>query len=398
MKITKTDSPPKDLVYFGEAKQENHADEELDLSPKQVEDVVEIFNTPLTGSYNWDYTVADNRIKKLYELGKEMNWNGSIDLDWDYNHPADEKLMGIEGFSPPHEELDAYKNLSPEEKIEFDRHETAEVLSQFLHGEQGALLVASQLANCAPTFNAKLYAASQTFDEARHVEVFNRYLQEKVGYHYPINPNLKALLDKILTDPRWDLKFIGMQIIIEGLALAAFTNMKLSAKDPLLKTLLHYVIRDEARHVTFGINYLEDFVTTLSPEEIEDRAQFAYEACVISRERLSNNKAMSKYLNMTEEEARKFQLENGAMDQFRSFLFSRVMPNLKKIGLLTDSVRPKYEALGILEYEHAPSDFEIDWAEITKPLETSEEVKKESDEMLASIQAQAAASEASANS
>jgi hypothetical protein len=101
---------------------------------------------------------------------------------------------------------------------------------------------------------------------------------------------------------------------------------------------------------------------------------------------------------MTEDEAREFQLQNGAMDQFRSFLFSRVMPNLKKIGLLTDSVRPKYEALGILEYEHAPSDFEIDWAEITKPLETTEQVKKESDEMLAAIQAQAAAAEASANS
>lgn len=375
MKIKKQDGPPKDLLYF---------DDEVNLTPLQVEDVVEIFNTPLTGSYNWDYTVADNRIKKLYELGKELNWNGSIDLKWDYTHPADQKIIEPDE-QLPHETLEAYENLTEEEKILFDRHSTAELMSQFLHGEQGALLVASQLASCAPTYNAKLYAASQTFDEARHVEVFNRYLQEKVGFHYPINPNLKALLDKILTDKRWDLKFIGMQIIIEGLALAAFTNMKLSARDPLLKTLLHYVIRDEARHVTFGINYLEDFVKTLSPEEVEDRAQFAYEACVISRDRLINTKAMSKYLKMTDEEVRDFQLSNGAMDQFRSFLFSRVMPNLKKIGLLTDSVRPKYEALGILEYEHAPSDFEIDWAEITKPLESSEQVRAESDEMLAEI-------------
>ena len=375
MKIRKQNGPPEDLLYF---------DEDLDLSQSQVQDVVEIFNTPLTGSYNWDYTISDNRIKKLYELGKELNWNGSIDLNWDYTHPANEKLVEADE-QLPHETLEAYENLSEEEKILFDRHSTAELMSQFLHGEQGALLVASQLASCAPTYNAKLYAASQTFDEARHVEVFNRYLQEKIGFHYPINPNLKALLDKILTDERWDLKFIGMQIIIEGLALAAFTNMKLSARDPLLKTLLHYVIRDEARHVTFGINYLEDFVKTLSPEEVEDRAQFAYEACVISRDRLINTKAMQKYLKMSDEEVREFQLGNGAMDQFRSFLFSRVMPNLKKIGLLTDSVRPKYEELGILEYEHAPSDFEIDWAEITKPLESSDQVKAESDAMLAEI-------------
>tara|TARA_B100000212_G_C27365401_1_gene530102 strand:- start:603 stop:1709 length:1107 start_codon:yes stop_codon:yes gene_type:complete len=359
MKIHKQDGPPEDLLYF---------DEDINLTQKQVEDVVEIFHTPLTGAYNWDYTVADNRIKKLYELGKELNWNGSIDLNWDYTHPADERIIEPDE-ELPHEALDAYNDLSEEEKILFDRHSTAELMSQFLHGEQGALLVASQLASCAPTYNAKLYAASQTFDEARHVEVFNKYLQDKIGIHYPINPNLKLLLDKILTDERWDLKFIGMQIIIEGLALAAFQMLKAITKDPLLKQLLHYVVRDEARHVTFGINYLEDYIKTLSPEEIEDRAQFAYEACVISRDRLINTKSEQRFLKMTEEEAREFSLNTGSFELFRNFLFTRVMPNLKRIGLLTDSVRPKFEALGLLEYENAPDDFECDWAEMKKPLE-----------------------------
>ncbi len=359
MKIHKQDGPPEDLLYF---------DEDINLTQKQVEDVVEIFHTPLTGAYNWDYTVADNRIKKLYELGKELNWNGSIDLNWDYTHPADKRIMEPDE-ELPHETLDAYNDLTEEEKILFDRHSTAELMSQFLHGEQGALLVASQLASCAPTYNAKLYAASQTFDEARHVEVFNKYLQDKIGIHYPINPNLKLLLDKILTDERWDLKFIGMQIIIEGLALAAFQMLKAITKDPLLKQLLHYVVRDEARHVTFGINYLEDYLKTLSPEEIEDRAQFAYEACVISRDRLINTKSEQRFLKMTEEEAREFSLNTGSFELFRNFLFTRVMPNLKRIGLLTDSVRPKFEALGLLEYENAPDDFECDWAEMKKPLE-----------------------------
>ena len=359
MKIRKQNGPPEDLLYF---------DEDLDLSQSQVEDVVEIFNTPLTGSYNWDYTVSDNRIKKLYELGKELNWNGSIDLNWDYTHPANERLVETDE-QLPHETLEAYENLSEEEKILFDRHSTAELMSQFLHGEQGALLVASQLASCAPTYNAKLYAASQTFDEARHVEVFNRYLQEKIGIHYPVNPSLKLLLDKILTDERWDLKFIGMQIIIEGLALAAFQMLKSITKDPLLKQLLHYVVRDEARHVTFGINYLEEYIKTLSPEEIEERAQFAYEACVISRERLINTKAEQRFLNMTADEAREFQMNTKTFDMFRNFLFSRVIPNLKRIGLLTDEIRPKFDALGLLEYEHAPDDFECDWAEMNKPLE-----------------------------
>ena len=359
MKIRKQNGPPEDLIYF---------DEDLNLTQNNVEVVVDIFKTRLTGSYNWDYSISDNRIKKLYELGKELNWNGSIDLNWDYTHPADKRLVETDE-QLPHESLEAYENLSEEEKILFDRHNTAELMSQFLHGEQGALLVASQLASCAPTYNAKLYAASQTFDEARHVEVFNRYLQEKIGIHYPINPSLKLLLDKILTDERWDLKFIGMQIIIEGLALAAFQMLKSITKDPLLKQLLHYVVRDEARHVTFGINYLEEFIKTLSPEEIEERAQFAYEACVISRERLINTKSEQRFLNMTEEEAREFQMSTASFAMFRNFLFSRVIPNLSRIGLLTDTVRPKFEALGLLEYEKAPDDFECDWAEMKKPLE-----------------------------
>ena len=139
MKIRKQNGPPEDLIYF---------DEDLNLTQNNVEDVVEIFKTPLTGSYNWDYTVADNRIKKLYELGKELNWNGSIDLNWDYTHPSDERLIEPDE-ELPHETLEAYQKLSEEEKILFDRHSTAELMSQFLHGEQGALLVASQLASCA---------------------------------------------------------------------------------------------------------------------------------------------------------------------------------------------------------------------------------------------------------
>ena len=171
MKIKQQDGPPSDLLYF---------DNEMNLTNDHVEDIVEIFNTPLTGAYNWDYTVADNRIKKLYELGKQLNWNGSIDLNWDYTHPADQKLVEADE-ELPHETLAAYEALTEEEKIEFDRHDTAELLSQFLHGEQGALLVASQLTSCAPTYNAKLYAASQTFDEARHVEVFICFYKFLIG-------------------------------------------------------------------------------------------------------------------------------------------------------------------------------------------------------------------------
>ena len=272
MKINQLDSTPRNIRYEDEF--ESHMTSEI------ADDVIEIFQTPLTGTYNWDYTLQDNRIKKLYELGKELNWNANIDVDW--SKPFEQISEPPEWFWDDYE---PYQKLSDEKKIEFAKHRNAWSLSQYLHGEQGALLVASQLTSCAPTYNAKLYAASQTFDEARHVEAFNKYIQTRTKLMYPIGNALKSILDKILTDPRWDLKFIGMQLIIEGLALAAFQATRDLAKDSVLYDMLGLIIRDEARHVTFGVNYLEEFVETLSHDEKEDRALSSFSSC----ERVSTN-------------------------------------------------------------------------------------------------------------
>ena len=376
MKVKVVKNPPVDPREFDlpEGFKEEH-----------LEDVVEIFNTPLVGHYNWDYTDADTRIKKLYELGKELNWNGSIDLDWSNSLKKGQPPIKAELIARMEGPLAA---LPEEERLEYMRHDQAWTLSQFLHGEQGAMLVASQLVSCAPTYQAKLYAASQTFDEARHVEVFAKYLQQIHGIEYPINKNLKSLIDKILSDERWDLKFIGMQIIIEGLALAAFQTTKETSNCPLLRQLVHYVIRDEARHVTFGVNYLQEFLETLSEQEVEDRAKFAYEAVVVMRARIINTELPARWFNMSEEAILEMVVNDETQDMFNNMLFSRVMPNLKKIGLLTDKVMPLYEKLNLTSYIEAESDFEIDWAELNKPLETTKEIDQQSEKELAAHTAQ----------
>lgn len=331
-------------------------------------DIVEIFETPLTGTYNWDYTVQDNRIKKLYELGKQLNWNAEVDVDWTPEFP-DIDTEAFEFENNQWSKHPVYAEWDKEKKLEFIRDLNAWSISQFLHGEQGALLVASQLASCAPTFNAKLYAASQTFDEARHVEAFNKYLQTRLKRTWPIGTALKGLLDKILTDPRWDLKFIGMQIVIEGLALAAFQASKDASNDPVYKEMVGYIIRDEARHVTFGVNYLEEYVKTLTEEERNDRAQFALEACTVSRNRLRAYDVWEKY-GMDLEQTEAYQKEFIFQTQFQDVLFSRIMPNLKRIGLLTDELIPEYDKLGVMGYADGDSDFETSWEELSKPLKT----------------------------
>ena len=179
-----------------------------------------------------------------------------------------------------------------------------------------------------------------------------------------------------------------MQIIIEGLALAAFQTTKETSNCPLLRQLVHYVIRDEARHVTFGVNYLEDFLSTLSEEEVEDRAMFAYEACVVMRDRIINTELPARWFNISEEEIREMLVNDETQDMFTNLLFSRVMPNLKRIGLLTDKVLPLYEKLNLTSYMDADSEFEIDWAELNKPLESSKEIDQQSEKELAAHAAQ----------
>ena len=306
-------------------------------------------------------------VELILELGKELNWNAGTDIDWSQPMPD-------RGDAPPPifwDDYKPYQELSNEDKFKFLQHRGSWSLSQFLHGEQGALLVASQLVSCAPTFNAKLYAASQTFDEARHVEAFNKYIQTRQRMMYPIGNGLKSLLDKILTDPRWDLKFIGMQIIIEGLALAAFNVARQGTNDPVFKDMLYLIIRDEARHVTFGVNYLEEFLKTLSEEELEERAQFAYEACLVMRGRLMSADVYENF-GWDKEDAQAFAQKADVANNFQHLLFTRVVPNLSRIGLLTEKVRPLYDELGVLEYENWPTDGDIDWVSLEQPLDFSE--------------------------
>ena len=359
--FTRVNQPPSEVRFIPATD-----DVAAKLRPQDVTQIAEIFRTPLTGSYVWTYEEADRRIRKLYRLGKERNWNAEIDIDWTATYPRTKNPMVEEGENP-YLGWEPFEKMSEQDQIEFAWHNHAWTMSQFLHGEQGALLVSSQLVSCAPTYDAKLYSASQTFDEARHVEVFGRYLHDKVKIEYPINRHLKALLDKVLTDERWDLKFIGMQLIIEALALAAFHVQRAMAADPLLRQVIDYVIRDEARHVAFGVNYMAEYVKTLSPKEVDDRARFAYEACRVMRDRIIPTDVFEHYGLDVAEGSRRF-LAAGQMDDFRNLLFMRIMPNLNRVGLLSESVVPLYEQLGLMQLAGLPHDGDIEWAQLEAPL------------------------------
>lgn len=238
---------------------------------------IEETEAALTAIYNWNYGSEVEQLRSLYANGLDRQWIAMRDLDWEggIDREAFARTFSLGGF--PVENTDFWRNLDPDLKWEVARRSTAFLLSNFLHGEQGALMVASQMVSAVPHMDGKFYAATQTVDEARHVEVFAAYIG-LLGEVYPIMPSLKKVLDATIGTGSWKQKAVGMQMVVEGLALYVFRDMRNSTQEPLLKNLLTYVSQDEARHVAYGVKYLSETVAELSQEERDELEDFAFEA------------------------------------------------------------------------------------------------------------------------
>jgi hypothetical protein len=321
----------------------------------QLQDVsagpnIETLEATLDLTYTWGYQDTREQLRDLYGKAKRSQWLPEEVLDYSVDVDLGKPMMPE--MMHPLYGSDLLANMTASQKEQLNAEMAAWTLSQFLHGEQGALLAAAQLVTSVPDLDSKLYGATQVVDEARHVDVYNRYLHEKIGFSYPVNPHLKTLLDLILTDSRWDMKFLGMQIMVEGLALAAFALMRQNSTEPLLREITRYVMGDEARHVAYGVLSLRDHYAERSETERAEREDFVYEASVLMRDRFLMQEVWEK-LGMPVERCTQLALQNQGQVMFRQWLFSKIVPAIKKIGLLSPRQRERFQALGILHYEDA---------------------------------------------
>jgi len=322
--------------------------------------------------FTWDYEKGRRpALNKLYEKAKHSQWNGETDLPWD---TAVEPMQLVElqrmqfGVTPEERAAKVvgtpYETWGDEEFDQMALESNNWMLSQFMHGEQGALICTAKIVETVPWIDAKYYAATQVMDEARHVEVFAKYLDTKLDGHYPLNAHLGLLLDDIIEDSRWDITYLGMQIMVEGLALAAFGFMHMTTPEPLLKQLLRYVMSDEARHVAFGVLTLKEYYQELTLAEIRERQEFAFEAAVRMRDRLLMQEVLHR-MGVDVKSAVRFAMEDPGRQMFQQMLFSKIVPNCKKLGLLDAGdgwLRQKFGELGVIQFE--------DWAD------TSDEYEK----------------------
>ncbi|MGH9000107.1 MAG: ferritin-like domain-containing protein [Acidimicrobiia bacterium] len=318
-------------------------------------------------AFTWDYERSRPQLGKLYEKAKASQWNAQTDLDWSIAVDQEEVvranaaanggiMLGGAGDGLPDVDISGtpFATWGDREWLEFGVESQNWTLSQFLHGEQGALVCTARIVETVPWIDAKYYAGTQVMDEARHVEVFSKYLDTKLSGHYPINAHLRMLLDDIIGDARWDMTYLGMQIMVEGLALAAFGFIRQMTTEPLLRQMLQYVMADEARHVAFGVLSLSEFYRQLTSAEVRERQEFAYEAAVRMRDRFLQQEVWER-MGADVRKTTQVLLHSPQRQMFQQMLFSKIVPNCRKLGLLDASdgwLRKRFTEMGVIGFEH----------------------------------------------
>jgi hypothetical protein len=326
-----------------------------DMYAKPV-DVTKTWDVPMAGDsrFNWEYDNGRDRLLSLYQKGKDKQWDQVSRIDWSIEVDRYDSL-GLPEETSAIYGTPLWDKLSDQQHKDLNLHHSAWQFSQFLHGEQGAMICAARIVESVPDLDSKFYAATQTMDEARHAETYARFLQEKLGLVYPINDNLSKLLAETLTDSRWDMPYLGMQVLIEGLALAAFGMLRDITTKPLPKQILSYVMQDEARHVAFGRLALKDAYRDLTSAERDEREEFVVEACYLMRDRIRGKEVWGQ-CGLDEDECDAYVDSSEFMKLFRNQLFTRIVPIVKDIGLWGPKVQQAYADMGVLEMGDADLD------------------------------------------
>jgi len=305
------------------------------------------FSAEVNGVIPWHYPQVKTPIHRLYELAKAGQWNAGTDVPWQQGgetslFPSSDEGNPLLGFAD-------YDRLPEAERRRLSWWQHRLEIAELLHGEQAAMLIASQLVSCLPAVEAKLFASTQVADEARHVEFFSRYMHELGGEIPPPSNALMNLIHECIDEPRWDMKFISCQILIESLAMARFQELRQHTCVPLLRFAIDYILRDEARHVRFGVEYLREHLATLNEDALEERSRFVLDNVLRLANSLNiyNRIGLAKGWDLAElrRHLRRYRLQHPELNRQR---FRQLTLNMDAVGLLTTAGRTRLERMNLL--------------------------------------------------
>jgi hypothetical protein len=308
--------------------------------------------TPLRTVWRFDYESKVRALRDLYEVAKREQWNAASDIPWDDGIAFDGEIL--DPRQDALQDFDFIERLPEAKRKELSIRRSAWTLSQFLHGEQGALLCCGQLVEAVPDIDGKLYAATQVIDEARHVEVFHRYIQ-RLDRVYPISAVMRQVLDAVLQADMWQMKCVGMQVIAESVAMGTFKIMQEGTKDDLLRRIVQLTAQDEARHVSYGLIYMKDELPRMPDEDRERVEDFA----LATVRMMTGNQGMRGLgpqaallqeagidLEQAAAELREKLSDPAFLARRPNTLRDYVMPQLQRLGIVTERTAPGYRELG----------------------------------------------------
>jgi hypothetical protein len=321
-------------------------------------DITRVLETPASFDVRWnlDYEPDFPRGERLYQTAKRCAWDPRRDIDWSIRAGRDQGLIADEHWVG--HAMGLADLLDERDRVRFNRHSVGWVMSQLLHGEQGSLLLVSQLCDMRADLDGKLFLAAQAMDEARHVEAFRRYLVEN-DLFFPIDPNMKAVIDSMLAQRSWRKKAIGMLIVVEGYAMGVFNFMRRGTTDPLLERILTLVAQDEGRHVGFGIESIAVLARDCPAREWRDLKRYAFSlvrSLYHARERGGLRSSLDEYwrfgrdrMGLSRPAFEDRALDTAVARRFQHELFhDTLLPSLEKLGLLDGPIAGEYRNLGIV--------------------------------------------------
>jgi hypothetical protein len=315
----------------------------------------------------WDYQRNNGALNRIYDKALRSQWLAA-DIDWSID-VDNERVIAHDRADLGQTRDDSFYDGTPiakwkdKEWNEFGLETRRWMLSNFLHGEQAAMICAAKLIETAPTFDSKMFATTQALDEARHADVFHRYISEKTGGLYQSNWHFRQLVDLTIEDSRWDVTYLGMQLIIECLGLGIFGYLREITCEPLLKSILKGVMADEARHVAFGVIALKDIYAELSDSEMMERQEFALQSVVHLNNRLIQQEVYER-MGVASKDITPVLLRDPGQIMIRKMLLAKIVPNCSKLGLLDGNnkyLRRKFEEMGIIEFENTVGETEEDF-------------------------------------
>lgn len=299
------------------------------------------------------YQQHDPILDKLYAKAKAQQWDIE---EYDWSH----ELNSANPLALPDATLliahtDFWNKLSDERQAEARCHFQGWSLSQILHGEQAALLCAAKLAQGERELSTRLCAAMQVADEARHVEAYARLVNEKVGIAYPMSQALKRLLEDTVSSKELDMTNLGMQILIEGIALSMFQTIVAYSRDPFVQALVSRIQRDEARHFAVGkVTLTRLYTQELGSAEIRLREEFLCEGISVLYEHLCADDIWEP-LGHSRQYCGHLVRESKVADALRRSMFRRLIPSIRDIGLVGEPVMKLLRSLQLTDYLAWPS-------------------------------------------